>query len=406
MTVEILETNRIAQTSENCTKCNICQAYCPVLAVNEEFAGPKYAGPQAQRFRATGASGDLSTDLCTGCGICMSACPNDVAVSDIIALARAEAVERGTRRLSFAQKMVNRPDTIGRLASRAPAVANAVLGNWLVRSLLEKLSGLSADAPLPRIHGPAFRDWFERLSQPENERLIYFPGCAGEYYDPKTAIASVTILNRLGFRVVIPPPACCSLPMLSTGEWDAARPRAAKLIDTLDALRGDHTKIVGTSTSCMLTLKRKYRDYLNMGDEGARQVSASAKDICEFIRDHAFDRFAERFRPLPIKVFYHPPCQLRGHGIGTPALDLMQKIPELEIVVSKVDCCGIGGTYGYRSDRRMVTESISAPLIDQIKESRADTVVCDSETCRWHISALSGVEAVHPVDILLRALNS
>ncbi|MCZ7670628.1 MAG: 4Fe-4S binding protein [Chloroflexi bacterium] len=36
---------------DECIKCNICTTYCPVAAVTDLFPGPKYAGPQAQRFR-------------------------------------------------------------------------------------------------------------------------------------------------------------------------------------------------------------------------------------------------------------------------------------------------------------------------------------------------------------------
>jgi glycerol-3-phosphate dehydrogenase subunit C len=87
-----------------------------------------------------------------------------------------------------------------------------------------------------------------------------------------------------------------------------------------------------------------------------------------------------------------------------PALDLMRMIPDLEIVVSKADCCGIGGTYGYHADRHAISKTISAPLINQINEANVDLVVCDSETCRWHISSLSHLDAVHPAQVLLRAI--
>jgi glycerol-3-phosphate dehydrogenase subunit C len=326
-----------------------------------------------------------------------------VAVSDIIAQARADAVERGTRQLSLGQKLVNRPETIGRLASHAPGVANLVLGNRLIRRLGEGFAGLSADAPLPRVHGPTFRRWFKQHAQANGETVVYFPGCSGDYYDPSTAIASVTLLNRLGFRVVVPPTACCSLPMLSTGEWGAARPRAAKLVNELDAVGEERTPIVGSSTSCILTLKRKYVDYLDMADPATERISRNSKDICEFIRDSAPHQFSAGLSPLNIRVFYHPPCQLRGHGVGTPALDLMRMIPGLEIVVSKADCCGIGGTYGYNAERREITEAVAGPLVSQVEQAYVDFVVCDSETCRWHISALTNLEAVHPVDILLKA---
>ena len=36
---------------DHCVKCTICETYCPVAAVTPLFPGPKYVGPQAERFR-------------------------------------------------------------------------------------------------------------------------------------------------------------------------------------------------------------------------------------------------------------------------------------------------------------------------------------------------------------------
>ena len=36
---------------EECMKCTICTAYCPVLQVNPLYPGPKQAGPYGERLR-------------------------------------------------------------------------------------------------------------------------------------------------------------------------------------------------------------------------------------------------------------------------------------------------------------------------------------------------------------------
>ena len=36
---------------DHCVKCTICETFCPVSNVTPLFPGPKYAGPQAERFR-------------------------------------------------------------------------------------------------------------------------------------------------------------------------------------------------------------------------------------------------------------------------------------------------------------------------------------------------------------------
>ena len=41
----------VGLSTDECLKCNICNEVCPVARVDDRFPGPKYVGPQAQRFR-------------------------------------------------------------------------------------------------------------------------------------------------------------------------------------------------------------------------------------------------------------------------------------------------------------------------------------------------------------------
>ena len=36
---------------EQCQKCSVCNTVCPMLAVNENYPGPKQAGPDGERYR-------------------------------------------------------------------------------------------------------------------------------------------------------------------------------------------------------------------------------------------------------------------------------------------------------------------------------------------------------------------
>ena len=79
---------------DECIKCNICTSYCPVAAVTDRFPGPKYVGPQAQRFRESRQlhSPDQAVDYCSGCRICNEVCPTGVKIAELNARARAQIV--------------------------------------------------------------------------------------------------------------------------------------------------------------------------------------------------------------------------------------------------------------------------------------------------------------------------
>jgi glycerol-3-phosphate dehydrogenase subunit C len=97
------------------------------------------------------------------------------------------------------------------------------------------------------------------------------------------------------------------------------------------------------------------------------------------------------------------PCQYRAHRIGRPAVELLELIPELNIVESRVACCGVAGTYGYKSEKYQIAMEVGRPLFDFVREVDGPVVACDSETCRWQISHGTGLPSVHPVELLAYA---
>src|SRR3954464_9147584 len=131
---------------DHCVKCTICETFCPVSNVTEKFPGPKYVGPQAERFRVQGqVSPDDSLDYCSGCGICTQVCPQGVHIAEINTQARAKLRERTGFKLR--DRLVARPNVLGRLGTPAAPIANFTLNNKAVR--------LPAHPPPPHDHPPA-----------------------------------------------------------------------------------------------------------------------------------------------------------------------------------------------------------------------------------------------------------
>lgn len=163
--------------------------------------------------------------------------------------------------------------------------------------------------------------------------------------------------------------------------------------------------IVASSTSCSLTLRKKYAAYLDMRDPASDSVARAVVDVCAFLRDLPSDRMSARLKPVRRKALYHGPCQLRGHQVGWPAVELLSRIAGLELEMSRATCCGTAGTYGYDHSKREIAEAVAVTLMEQIRASKPDFVICDSETCRWHIAAESGVPCLHPIEMLLASME-
>ena len=404
MEIKLRDRDAVLQSMDRCTKCGVCHAHCPVAAVTGAFPGPKYVGPQAQRFRVIDQMSESSPFLCSGCGVCTSVCPNQVDISDIITVAKADTVARGAG-ISLGQRLLNRPELIGKLGGLWPWITNAVLNSAALRRLGESLFGIHRHAPLPTVRGPLFQRWLAKRAQPDGPRISYFAGCAVGNYDSPVGVDTVRLLNHLGYRVDVPTDLCCSLPMLSSGEWTPVRGRARRLVEALHPAARAGRPIIATSTSCGLTLRSKYAAYLDMTDGQSQAVAHAMVDACGFLLDNHRKDIAEATKPLPLRVLYHGPCQLRGHRMGQPAVDLLGLIPGIDLTLSAADCCGIGGTYGYDRDKHAIAKAIGKTLVDQIDALKPDLVACDSETCRWNIEAQTGVPSVHPVQLLMRAID-
>ncbi|MFN8441778.1 MAG: anaerobic glycerol-3-phosphate dehydrogenase subunit C [Caldilineaceae bacterium] len=398
---------------DECIKCNICTSYCPVAEVTDLFPGPKYVGPQAQRFRENGQphSPDHSVDYCSGCRVCNEVCPTGVRIAEINARARAQiAQEKG---IPLRNRLLGRNELLGKVGSIAPDLANFALHNPLSRLLADKIFGIAQGAPLPKWSSSTLRQWLSKSSAQrlktgkEGKKVVYFHGCATMYYEPFVGKAAIAVLEHNGFEVIVPPQNCCGLPMLSNGEFGAAGSYHKSNVATLAGFARAGIPIVGTSTSCTLTLKEEAPELLDMEDEPTTALKMGTWDIFEFLREqHHAGQLRTDFQPIQMTLPYHAPCQQRAHRIGKPALEIMALIPGLDLRESHARCCGIAGTYGYKTEKYKIAMDVGQELFDFVRAQGNDLqyTACDSETCRWQLEhGTNDLPSRHPIEIVAAA---
>jgi len=402
--------DEVALSADHCIKCNVCNTVCPVLPVTDLFPGPKYCGPQAQRFRL-GEPVEEWVDYCSGCGACTRACPSGVMVAELNTRAREHVYRaRGlpaSRRLR--NRLLSRSELLGRLGSPVAPLANLGLRLRPARVLADRLLGVDRDAPLPAFTFGSFRRRFRRLARPEQarRRVAYFHGCSTNFYEPWVGEAAVSVLARTGTAVELPAQRCCGLPFISNGDFAGARRLAEANLRTLLPVARSGIPIVATSTSCSLTLKHEYRVVLGLRGPEWEELAAGVYDLFEWLRALVWEGELEpAFGALPSRVVYHGPCQLRSHGVGQPAAELLASLEGIELAESGVECCGVAGTYGFKTEKHDIARRVGEPLRARGAEHRAEQFACDSETCRWQIRALTGLPARHPVELLAEAMEA
>lgn len=403
-------------TLNQCIKCNICTTACPVSAVTNLFPGPKYEAPQAGRFRQPDQpTPDQSVDYCSGCRVCNMVCPTGVKIAEMNARARATLVAQGkvSPIYRLRNNIIARAELVGKLSQPIAPLANAVLNFKPARFAMEKMLGIARAAPFPTVSSRRFTPWF-RQHERENRKnshhsepkpkVVYFHGCSTQYYEPRVGHAAVYVLERNGFEVIVPPQNCCGLPLLSNGEFAAARRYHTSNVRHLIEYARQGIPIVGTSTSCTLTLKEEAPELLDMYDEDTMLVAQQTYDINEFLVSLIDQgKFDLDLQPIAMTLPYHVPCQYRGHRLGRPGIEVLDHIPALRVIESEADCCGIAGTYGFKVEKYPIAMQVGEPLFEFVRQFGARLVVCDSETCRWQITQATGLPAIHPIELLAAA---
>lgn len=399
----------VAMSLDECIKCDICTSYCPVAAVTDKFPGPKYVGPQAQRFRGSGSkSPDYSVDYCSACRVCNEVCPSGVKIAEINARAKAQIV--ADRGIPLRNWFLGRNETLGKIGNIAPHLANLGMHNPVSRFMAEKMMGIARHAPIPHWSTDgSFEAWFERTRSrrlKSEKKVVYFHGCSTMYYEPVVGKAAVAVFEHLGYEVIVPPQNCCGLPMLNNGEFPAAEKLYRSNLSKLKPFVDKGYPIIGTSVSCVLVLREEASEMLDLENDETNRMKAGLWDMSEWLRDlEERGELKKDWHELELVLPYHMSCQMRAHRMGKPALDVMNLIPGLDVREGNARCCGLAGTYGYKSEKYEIAMQVGEEAFRFVREQGPDArfVVSDSEICRWQLQHGTQKLGRAPVEVLAAA---
>lgn len=402
-----------------CVHCGLCLSACPThLELGTEPDSPRgriYLIRALAEGRITPTEGVLThLDRCLDCRGCETACPSGVRYGEIIEGARA-ALEPERARTPFVR--LARRLGLGSILSDRIALARVVAGlRWyhaLGGARLVATFGFLLPAPLlriakmtPRLSGRAFS-----ASTPEvvaaigaaRGRVGFFAGCVMDHTMAHVHEATVRILIRNGFDVVIPSTqVCCGALHVHNGDPGTARALARR---NIEAFRGVD-RIVQNSAGCGTQL-REYGELL--GDtEGAAVFANDCVDLSVFLTSIAPGaRPPDRpLRPVNRRAVYDDPCHLiHAQRVSKEPRALLAAIPGLDILpLTEADlCCGAAGVYNLTQPE--LADRLLVRKVRHILASGADLVVTANPGCLLQLeaglrAARSKVEVRHLAEVL------
>jgi FAD/FMN-containing dehydrogenase/Fe-S oxidoreductase len=331
-------------------------------------------------------------ELCLSCKACKTECPAAIDMAAYKAEFFAQYYQHNRRPRDV--RFFARIHELARLGAAAPHLANALSHAPGLGPIARRILKVHPARELPRFAARTFRSWFARREgavdrrggavDPNAREVVLFPDTFNNFFEPEVAIAATEVLERAGFRVVIPPDdVCCGRPLYDAGMFDRARWRLEQAMDTLAPLLERGAALVGLEPSCLLTFRDELPS-LFPADPRAATLAARAMLLDEFLSREA-PGFAAPM--LNGRALVHGHCHQKSLAGMKGEMAILGGIGGLKVEAPDAGCCGMAGPFGYGAERFEVSRAIAERvLIPAVRQSAPDTmIVADGFACRTQI---------------------
>jgi len=408
----------LKRTFQVCNECRMCVTYCgsfPILfkAIDREIDGGRAEGAENVDAHTV----HEVTDHCWQCKLCYIKCPYtpDEGAYEALDFPRLMAREKAQRArrdgVAIVDQVLGEPQLIGALSVGPQAkLANFVNEKRLVRKVVEKVTGISAEFPLPPLATEAFTRWNRKHTPSENAGangdVVLFPTCYGEYNFPEVPRAAVQVLERNGYNVIVPEEfTCCGMPNLDGGDIEAARAKMRANVDILAPYVERGLRVVVPGPTCGYTMKKEWPVYL--GTRIAADVAAKTFDLMEFLDGLRREKkLVKNFERGFGRVAYHAACHLRAQKIAIPGARVLSLLPDTDVRIIE-RCSAVDGTWGmkakYYEEGARYAERLAHAIDDEQPDDGELTVVTDCSLASLRVLKQSGRQARHPIVALAEA---
>ncbi|RJO71527.1 MAG: FAD-binding oxidoreductase [Myxococcales bacterium] len=405
----------LSEEAAACHGCGACREpsatlrMCPLFkATGDELASPRAKGNLSRLVRLGPLSPDeVNTetarrvaDYCFNCKMCHLECPSHVDIPKLMLEAKARQAEKAS--LSLGERAVARIGALGRLACHSHGAANWLADRRAMRKAGEWLTGLDADAPLPRFERGSFAAKAARLHQPETDKaLVLYCDYDVLHHNHALGLTFIRLMNALGYSVIPYTVDGCGMPALDMGELALARRIAARQIPALHAQAAAGLPIICLEPTAALTLREEWKNFLD--DSRLDAIAAATVEAMRFIApllpESGLKAHAEE------KVVYHAPCHLLALGDKPGAPALLRRFSGLQIDDADTGCCGIAGAWGLFAKNRELSLAIGDGLFHKLTTGGFSRAISECSTCRLQMRrGAPALRIQHPIELIAETL--
>jgi len=413
------ELRRVFDICHGCRRCfNLCDSFPRLFDLIDESETGELDSVDSKDFKPV-------IDACTLCDLCfMTKCPyvppHEFNLDFPHLMLRARAIENKKGGVGFMKRQLTETDRNGRLAGRAPGLANwaSDTKNGLTRGLMESAAGVDRNAALPKFVGKSFAAR-AKAKPPEvnaaapahGRKAVLYATCYGNYNNPEIGEATQAVLAHNGVETEVIYPECCGMPQLEHGDLERVSGKASAIAATLKPWIDKGYDVIALVPSCALMLKFEW-PLITPEDENVKALAAATFDVSEYVVSIASkEGLADGLKSLDGGVAVHLACHARAQNMGAKAAEMMRLLPDSDVAVIE-RCSGHGGSWGVMKDNFEVALKVGKPTARQAAKSGKKYVASECPLAGTHImqgiAQLDGeapeIElAPHPIVLFARA---